>query len=257
MNPFTEEYLKNYEAQIRKLPLDELYEVMSIIKKDSTPERQNIVKARIEELEAEYEKDYRRRVYSEKEHQASWFNDLCSDITEKSDDKPQPLPDREGLTSFILFNGLGFGVLAAALIFGTGMGNARSGSGRGFRELALSDVLLFAHLVPIGVIIFFYCVSSPADKLCNYWIRHHKLALGISSVLSIHSIAAFITGKYSGLLYSSEGAPVYPLAGTILIFSLIFMANAFFPLSRKYRPHNGLTLLALAAALELTARFVF
>lgn len=52
MHPFTEEFLKSYEEQIRKLPLDELYEVMDIIKKDSSPERINIVKARIRELEA-------------------------------------------------------------------------------------------------------------------------------------------------------------------------------------------------------------
>ncbi len=52
MHPFTEEFLKSYEEQIRKLPLDELYEVMDIIKKDSSPERINIVKIRIRELEA-------------------------------------------------------------------------------------------------------------------------------------------------------------------------------------------------------------
>lgn len=46
-----EKYLKDYENQIRSLPLGELYEVLSIIKKDPSPERMNIVNARIHELE--------------------------------------------------------------------------------------------------------------------------------------------------------------------------------------------------------------
>jgi hypothetical protein len=45
------EYLKAYEEQIRTLPLDELYEVLDIIKHDPSPERINIVNKRIQELE--------------------------------------------------------------------------------------------------------------------------------------------------------------------------------------------------------------
>lgn len=44
-------YLKDYESQIKKLPLDELYEVLDIIKKDKTPERIDIVNKRIRELD--------------------------------------------------------------------------------------------------------------------------------------------------------------------------------------------------------------
>ena len=51
--PFSQEYLKDYEAKIRKLPLEELYEVLDIIQKDSTNERINIVEKRIEELTGE------------------------------------------------------------------------------------------------------------------------------------------------------------------------------------------------------------
>ena len=52
MNQFTEEFLKSYEEQIRKLPLDELYDVIKIIKKNSSPEKINIVKIHIRELQA-------------------------------------------------------------------------------------------------------------------------------------------------------------------------------------------------------------
>ena len=46
-----ENYLKAYEEHIRKLPLDELYDILDIIRKDSSPERIQIVEARIQELE--------------------------------------------------------------------------------------------------------------------------------------------------------------------------------------------------------------
>ena len=54
--PFTQEYLKDYEAKIRKLPLEELYDILSLIrdnpiKADESPERVRIVEKRIEELE--------------------------------------------------------------------------------------------------------------------------------------------------------------------------------------------------------------
>ena len=44
-------YLKAYEKQIQALPLDELYEVLDIIKHAPSPERINIVNKRIQELE--------------------------------------------------------------------------------------------------------------------------------------------------------------------------------------------------------------
>ena len=44
-------YLKAYEEQIQALPLDELYEILDIIKHDPSPERINIVNKRIQELE--------------------------------------------------------------------------------------------------------------------------------------------------------------------------------------------------------------
>ena len=44
-------YMEAYEEQIRTLPLDELYEVLDIIKRDPSRERINIVEKRIQELE--------------------------------------------------------------------------------------------------------------------------------------------------------------------------------------------------------------
>ena len=53
--PFSEEYLKDYENKIRKLPVDELYEILDTIrdhplKADDSPERVQIVEKRIIEL---------------------------------------------------------------------------------------------------------------------------------------------------------------------------------------------------------------
>ena len=53
--PFSEEYLKDYENKIQKLPVDELYEILDTIrdhplKADDSPERVQIVEKRIIEL---------------------------------------------------------------------------------------------------------------------------------------------------------------------------------------------------------------
>lgn len=54
---FTQEYLKNYEEKIRKLPLEELYDILDLIrddpfKADDSPERVKIVEKRIKELDS-------------------------------------------------------------------------------------------------------------------------------------------------------------------------------------------------------------
>ena len=57
-------YLKAYEEQIQALPLDELYEVLDIIKHDPSPERINIVNKRIQELEEIDNSENVRNYYS-------------------------------------------------------------------------------------------------------------------------------------------------------------------------------------------------
>ena len=57
-------YLKAYEEQIQALPLDELYEVLDIIKHDPSPERINIVNKRIQELEEIDNSENIRNYYS-------------------------------------------------------------------------------------------------------------------------------------------------------------------------------------------------
>ena len=56
---FTQEYLKDYEEKIRQLPLEELYDILSLIrddpfKADDSPERVKIVENRIRELDSNY-----------------------------------------------------------------------------------------------------------------------------------------------------------------------------------------------------------
>ena len=56
---FTKEYLKDYEAKIHKLPLEELYDILNLIrddpfKADDSPERVKIVEKRIRELDSNY-----------------------------------------------------------------------------------------------------------------------------------------------------------------------------------------------------------
>ncbi len=78
-------YLKTYEEQIQALPLDELYEVLDIIKHDPSPERINIVNKRIQELEE----------IDNSENIRNYYNNLIKNepekivYVEKKKEKPQ------------------------------------------------------------------------------------------------------------------------------------------------------------------------
>ena len=274
---FTEEYLKGYKEQICKLPLDELYEVLDIIRKDDSPERQNIVKARIAEIEdeenetdaehnfAQFETIPKQPIESNPDlnniqisvpssEQAPPENEDPSnhEITQEEIDSynnTQPMPDSDGCVSFILCMATGFGIVLFTLV-GFSMGANRSA---GFHDLKLITILPYIKYIPIGAILLF-CFFTKNNIVRDYWLNHLKFALGIASVLAVNAITTFISGTYSGIYRCCSGTPAYMLAAGILLFSILFIANAFYPISKKIRPKHGLTLLALALVFETALR---
>jgi ABC-type multidrug transport system fused ATPase/permease subunit len=282
---FTEEYLKDYKEQIRKLPLDELYEVLDIISKDDSPERQNIVKARIEELEnkeeiesyfapsatfsEQFQDETERSIEQTFEPYPSLNDDQISipgsdqadtesddssnhKITQEEIDKynnTQPVPDTNGLISFIFLMAIGFGIILFALI----MGSIGANKSAGFHDFKITTVLPFLKYIPIATILFFY-KQTHKDIVRDYWLNHLKLALSIASFLAVNAVITFITGTYSGIYRSCSGRPAYMIAAGVLFFSITFIVNAFLPISQRYRPKNGLTLAALALVLETALR---
>ena len=277
---FTEEYLKDYKEQIRKLPLDELYEVLDIIRKDDSPERQNIVKARIAEIEGEEDEidetntkhnfaqfetfpeqppepdpdlnDTQISVTNSELADAENDDSSTLEITQEELDKinnTQHLPDSDGCFTFVFFVAIGFGIALFALVGGSMSANKTAG----FHDLKITTVLPYFKYVPIASILFFYYLSTK-EKIRNYWLNHLKLALGIASFLAVNATTTFFTGTYSGIYRSCSGTPAYIIAAGILLFSILFIANAFYPISKKIRPKYGLTLLALALILETALR---
>ena len=274
---FTEEYLKGYKEQICKLPLDELYEVLDIIRKDDSPERQNIVKARIAEIEDEENETDAEHNFAQFEtipkqpiesnpnlndiqisvpssEQAPPENEDPSnhEITQEEIDSynnTQPMPDSDGCVSFILCMATGFGIVLFTLV-GFSMGANRSA---GFHDLKLITILPYIKYIPIGAILLF-CFFTKNNIVRDYWLNHLKFALGIASVLAVNAITTFISGTYSGIYRCCSGTPAYMLAASILLFSILFIANAFYPISKKIRPKHGLTLIALALILETALR---
>jgi len=282
---FTEEYLKDYKEQIRKLPLDELYEVLDIIRKDDSPERQDIVKARIAEIEDESDDEsnvapsapFPEQFQDETERsieqtfepypslnddqisipgsdQADTENDDSStlEITQEELDKinnTQHLPDSDGCITFVFFVAIGFGIALFALVGGSMSANRTAG----FHDLKITTVLPYFKYVPIASILFFHYLSTK-EKIRNYWLNHLKLALSIASFLAVNAIITFITGTYSGIFHSCSGRPAYMIAAGVLFFSITFIVNAFLPISQRYRPKNGFTLAALALVLETAIR---
>ena len=68
---FSEEYLKDYENKIRKLPVEELYEILEMIrddpfKADDSPERIQIIEKRIIELTGDKDCILPRKEYNKK-----------------------------------------------------------------------------------------------------------------------------------------------------------------------------------------------
>ena len=274
---FTEEYLKGYKEQICKLPLDELYEVLDIIRKDDSPERQNIVKARIAEIEDEENETDAEHNFAQFEtipkqpiesnpnlndiqisvpssEQAPPENEDPSnhEITQEEIDSynnTQPMPDSDGCVSFILCMATGFGIVLFTLV-GFSMGANRSA---GFHDLKLITILPYLKYIPIGAILLF-CFFTKNDKIRDYWLNHLKFALGIASVLAVNAITTFISGTYSGIYRCCSGTPAYIIAAGILFFSILFILNTFFTINKKIRPKNGLTLIALALILETALR---
>ena len=274
---FTEEYLKGYKEQICKLPLDELYEVLDIIRKDDSPERQNIVKARIAEIEdeenetdaehnfAQFETILKQPIESNPDlndiqisvpssEQAPPENEDPSnhEITQEEIDSynnTQPMPDSDGCVSFILCMATGFGIVLFTLV-GFSMGANRSA---GFHDLKLITILPYIKYIPIGAILLF-CFFTKNNIVRDYWLNHLKFALGIASVLAVNAITTFISGTYSGIYRCCSGTPAYIIAAGILFFSILFILNTFFTINKKIRPKNGLTLIALALILETALR---
>lgn len=280
ISEFTENYLKDYKEQIRKLPLDELYEVLDIIRKDDSPERQDIVKARIKEIESEDDEidetntkhnfaqfetfpeqpsepnpdlnDTQISVTNSELADAENDDSSTLEITQEELDKinnTQHLPDSDGCFTFVFFVAIGFGIALFALVGGSMSANRSAG----FHDLKITTVLPYFKYVPIASILFFHYLSTK-EKIRNYWLNHLKLALGIASFLAVNATTTFFTGTYSGIYRSCSGTPAYIIAAGILLFSILFITNAFYPISKKIRPKNGLTLIALALILETALR---
>ena len=244
METFTDKELHRYEAEIRKKPLDQLYKELLKTKEDESPERQNIVEARIAALEA---RERRIAEAEQKKIQAIL-------------DQPQPMPDKHGLIQFLLVIAFTFGILFIEL----------------FPEIPISSFfsvrfLTFTKFIPAFGIFFLYTRYIPifrtivweekdppnSNDVPDYWLRNFKLALSIASFFFFYSLEIFFSGNYNGFFYTGYGLPAYLIGTIYLISSILFIANTFYPLSKKFRPKNGLSLLAFAAALELTAHSFF
>lgn len=282
---FTEEYLKDYKQQIRKLPLDELYEVLDIISKDDSPERQNIVKARIAELENKEEiesyfapsatfseqfQDETERSIEQPFEPYTSLNDTqistpdSDQADSESDDSPnhnitqeeidkynntQPVPDTNGLISFIFLMAIGLGMVLLPLIIISINENQHPG----YHNFKITAFLPFLKYVPITTIFIVNCITAK-ERIRDYWVNHLKLALSIASFFAVNAAVTFYTGTYSGICRSCSGRPAYMIAAGVLFFSITFIVNAFLPISQRYRPKNGLTLAALALVLETALR---
>lgn len=257
MGTFTEKELRIYEAEIRKKPLAMLYRERNAVKKDPSPERQNIVKARIEALE-----DRERRIRNARERE------------EEKRRIENPF-DKTELFGFLLLIAATFAYCIIMLLFGSGHG------GRGLIDEIVRNPSLIANLkirwllslakylpaigiftwystyIPFFRVYFWRDESSSSSDTPSYWLRNFKIALSIASFLFFYSIEIFASGKYNGFFYNGTGLPAYIIALGYLVASTLYIINAFFPIIKRLRPKFGITLLAFAAILEACVKNSF
>ena len=237
MAHFTDKELKKYEKEIRKKLLPELRDELLDVITDPTPERANIVKARIRVLE-------KREIR---------FNNAKQKIIDK---QRQPLPDKEGFRQFLFIIVATFAFILIEMLFSRG----------GFSLITnfnLGRFLGVAKFFPIvGIFGFFRRhvwdeKKSYIKDIPEFWLRNFKIALSFASFLFIFSLEIFSTGTYNGVFYSGTGLPAYIIALGYLVASTLYIINAFYPIIKKLRPKFGITLLAFAAALELIISNIF
>ena len=257
MGSFTDKELKKYEKEIRYKPLPVLYRERKAVKNDPTPERQNIVKARIEALE-----DRERRIRNAREREEGKRRIV------------NPF-DKTGLIGFLLLIAATFAYCIIMLLFGSGHGGrsliveiVRNPSL--IPNLKLRWLLSFAKYLPaIGIFLWYSTYiplfkvyfwrdeSSSSNYTPSYWLKHFKIALSIASFLFFYSIEIFASGKYNGLFYNGYGQPAYIIALGYLVSSTLYIINAFRPIIKKLQPKYGITLLAFAAILEACVKNCF
>ena len=257
MATFTEKELRIYEAEIRKKPLPMLRNELLDVINDPTPDRSNIVKARIAALE---DREKRINTAKEKEQQK-----VRQEIQEKIRTMKQPMPDKEGLQEFRYTIIITRGVFIVELLFGRRRGIVRSGEFSHYIQIFdFARFLGVCKFLPaIGIFLWYSCFipfcrkimwndSEPLSRymIPSYWLIHFKLALSIASFFLFFSLETIAGGKYNGLFFTGYGLPAYLIGTSYLISSILFIANTFYPLSKKFRPKYGLTLLAIAAATE-------
>ena len=247
MAKFTEKELHIYEAEIRKKPLVMLYRERNAIKNDPSPERQNIVKARIAALE-----DRERRIAEAEQKRMQKILDM-----------PQPMPDKRGLYEYLF-------VIAGTFLFiiVEFWSNSKDFSISFFfnvRFLALTKYFpaigiffLYSRYLPIFRTILWEEKDPPnSNDVPSYWLRNYKIALCIASYFFFFAIETFVRGDYNGFFYSCAGLPAYIIATGDLFASTLSIINAFYPLSKKIRHTYGLPLIAFAIALEFAAKYIF
>lgn len=276
MGTFTDKELKKYEKEIRYKPLPVLYRERKAVKNDPTPERQNIVKARIEAL-----KDRERRIDSARQREQEKRRIADQQVVQKLNQEiikqPQPLPDKRGFKQFLILIGIVFAIFVFALLRGP---RGRLEDGLLFtiasdpsitKNLELWHIFEFAKFLPAIGIFFCYSTTIPfvnkhiwkdKDPLVNlppveFWLRNFKIALSIASFLFFFSMEIFFSGNYNGFFYSGTGQPAYIIALGYLVASTLYIINAFFPLIKRLRPKYGITLLAFAAILEACIKNCF
>lgn len=278
INLKNEKFLKAYEEQIKTLPLDELYDVLDIIKSDPSRERIDIVEKRIQELEEHPEREapqefpeitltpvtppqtspkdssqtssqapsqtpppVTRRTLTDEDMEE--IHQVVDEIVERyKNNPPEAKPPKRKKPRHLFYSWitwtLGFGMLAFSQI----RGGWRYSKGARY-YIPEHSLFYTVSYAPFACFVAGYLMGACHKK-------DRALDLGIAAFLMFKSIIGLLFGFYQGLVISPSPFFSYIISATILTLSLIFTVNIFTSKRKGRFYENAWPLLLNSLAIE-------
>lgn len=271
------EYLKAYEEQIRTLPLDELYEVLDIIKRDPSRERIDIVEKRIQELEGttfvekkieksqielqpNSETQVKKDEAEESKSETFYINQPSSNykgiLSERElaearlfahlvDEKYKnaPPPPRLRTPVDILVNLFFFTLVFGSWIFITAIGGYHNQKGTlvYYPEHSISDsIAITSYFCLVGCFIFARCYK-----------KEGSIGVGIAGFFWIKSFWGFLKGIYPGFFVTPNASLSRIISMSILILSSLFVVKVITTNEKSYMKKTLLMVLFCIAVEQI------
>lgn len=248
-----ENYLKEYEAHIRKLPLEELYDIFEIVKKDESPERINIVLNAIKEQDEEissHPKDKEISNYSMSkltEEEQAEVRQTVNTIHENAKKTKKEIKENhiKSLLSWLFWCPIiGFGLMSR---YSGGYKTDRSA----IYYLPEHDPLETLQLTPFFCLVIGFLIAKASSRT-----KDNAIHLAVAAFLLMKATLGYTTGAYFGLFYNLFKQEARIASVIIFITTMLFACNLYLQKSKNRLATHAILPLSIALLLEVIFGFI-